>query len=87
MAKERLRPVENHWIGQQLADPDIDIAAIARAQGAEGIGPVTRVADVRPAIEKGLELARAGKVAVIDARVLPGYDANISGAAPAAHKR
>jgi thiamine pyrophosphate-dependent acetolactate synthase large subunit-like protein len=87
VAKERLRPVENKWIGQQLVDPDIDIAAIARAQGAEGIGPVTRAADVRPAIEKGLGLARAGKVAVIDARVLPGYDANISGAAPAAHKR
>jgi thiamine pyrophosphate-dependent acetolactate synthase large subunit-like protein len=87
VAKERLRPVENKWIGQKMIDPDIDVAAIARAQGAQGIGPVTRVADVRPAIEKGLELARAGKVVVIDARVLPGYDANISGAAPAAHKR
>ena len=86
VARERARPVENKWIGQKMIDPDIDIAAIARAQGAEGIGPVTRVADIRPAIENGLELARAGKVVVIDARVLPGYDANISGAAPAAHR-
>lgn len=84
VAKERTRPVENKWIGQKMIDPDIDIAAIARAQGAEGIGPVTRLADVQPAVEKGLALARAGKVAVIDVRVLPGYDANISGAAPAA---
>jgi thiamine pyrophosphate-dependent acetolactate synthase large subunit-like protein len=87
VAKERSRPVENKWIGQRMIDPDVDIAAIARAQGAEGIGPVTRVQDVAAAIERGLELARAGKVAVIDARVLPGYDANISGVATAAHKR
>lgn len=87
VAKERARPVENKWIGQRMIDPEIDIAGMARAQGAEGIGPVTRVAEVRPAIERGLEAARRGRVAVIDARVLPGYDANISGAAPAAHKR
>jgi thiamine pyrophosphate-dependent acetolactate synthase large subunit-like protein len=88
VAKERARPVENKWIGQKIIDPDIDIAAMARAQGAEGIGPVTKVAEVRPAIVKGLDLARAGRVVVIDMRVLPGYDANISGAAPAAsHKR
>jgi len=87
VAKERARPVENKWIGQKMIDPDIDIAGMARAQGAEGIGPVTHVADVRAAIDKGLEAARAGRVAVIDARILPGYDANISGAAPAAHKR
>jgi len=42
--------------------------------GAEGIGPVTQPADVQPAIEKGLAAARAGKVVVVDARVLPGYD-------------
>lgn len=87
VAKERSRPLENKWIGQRMIDPDIDIAAIARAQGAEGIGPVKRVQDVAPAIERGLELAQAGKVVVIDARVLPGYDANISGVATAAHKR
>jgi thiamine pyrophosphate-dependent acetolactate synthase large subunit-like protein len=87
VARERLRPVENKWIGQKIIEPDIDIAAIARAQGAEGIGPVTRVADLRPAFERGLELARAGNIVVIDARVLPGYDANPSGAASAAHKR
>ena len=41
MAEQRGRPVENRWIGQRIDDPDIDIAGMARMQGAVGIGPVT----------------------------------------------
>ncbi|MBI1964764.1 MAG: thiamine pyrophosphate-binding protein [Betaproteobacteria bacterium] len=74
MARERGRPEENRWIGQRIGDPDIDIAGLARMQGAAGIGPVTDPAKVQSAIEEGLAAARAGKVCVIDARVLPGYD-------------
>lgn len=75
VAKARGRPPENRWIGMRLSEPDIDIAALARAQGATGIGPVARVADVRPAIEQGVEAVQKGGVCVIDARVLPAYDA------------
>jgi hypothetical protein len=67
--------VENRWIGQRIGNPDVDLAAIARAQGATGIGPVAHPAEVQPALEKGIEAAQAGGVCVIDARVLPGYDA------------
>jgi thiamine pyrophosphate-dependent acetolactate synthase large subunit-like protein len=74
MAAHRGRPEENRWIGQHIAEPDIDIAAMARAQGALGIGPVTQTADVQPAIEQGIAAVRGGQVCVIDARVLPGYD-------------
>ena len=74
MATARGRPVENRWIGQRIGDPDIDIAGMARSQGALGIGPVTQPADVQPAIEQGIEAVRAGRVCVIDAHVLPGYD-------------
>ena len=35
----RNRPVDNKWIGQRIADPDIDMATIARGQGATGFGP------------------------------------------------
>ena len=74
MAAHRGRPEENRWIGQHIAQPDIDIAAMARSQGALGIGPVTKPADVQPAIEQGIAAVRGGQVCVIDARVLPGYD-------------
>ncbi|HLF38287.1 MAG TPA: thiamine pyrophosphate-dependent enzyme, partial [Burkholderiales bacterium] len=75
VAKERSRPVENRWIGMRIGDPDIDLAGLARAQGAAGIGPVTRPADLQAAIDKGIETVRNGGVCLIDARVLPGYDA------------
>src|SRR2546428_226460 len=67
------------WIGQRISGPDIDIAMMARAQGAEGIGPVAKASELEPAIEKGIQAARTGAVCVVDVRVAPGYDTNISG--------
>jgi thiamine pyrophosphate-dependent acetolactate synthase large subunit-like protein len=78
VAKERSRPVENRWIGQRISGPDIDLAMMARAQGAEGIGPITKVSELKPAIEKGIQAARNGAVCVVDVRVAPGYDTNLS---------
>jgi thiamine pyrophosphate-dependent acetolactate synthase large subunit-like protein len=75
VAAARGRPVENRWIGQRVAEPDIDIAAMARAQGAAGIGPVARADGVQAAIEQGIAAVRAGGVCVVDVRVAPGYDA------------
>ena len=82
VARERARPVENRWIGQRISGPDVDLAMMARAQGAEGLGPMTRVADLRPAIDKGLAIVRGGGVCVIDVHVEPGYDTNPSAPAP-----
>jgi thiamine pyrophosphate-dependent acetolactate synthase large subunit-like protein len=79
VAKMRERPVENKWIGQRMDSPEMDLAMIARGQGAEGIGPVKNLEEVEPAIRKGLELVEAGKVCIIDARVLPGYEGAPSG--------
>ncbi len=81
VAIQRSRPVENKWIGQRISDPDIDLAAMARAQGALGIGPVLERGALKGAIERGLAAARGGQVCVIDVRVVPGYDTNMSGAA------
>ncbi len=74
MAKERGRPVENKWIGQQMKGPEIDLAMIARAQGATGFGPVTKLGDLAGTLEKAVNAAAAGEVVVVDVRVEPGYD-------------
>lgn len=77
VAVARSRPVENKWIGQRIGDPDIDIAGVARAQGCEGIGPVSTAGELVAAVREGVALVRAGKSVVIDARVEPGYNPNM----------
>jgi thiamine pyrophosphate-dependent acetolactate synthase large subunit-like protein len=74
VAKQRQRPVENKWIGQRIDEPDIDIAAIARAQGLVGIGPVLTTKALAEAVGEAVKAAKAGASVVIDARVLPGYN-------------
>ena len=73
VARMRNRPVENKWIGQRISDPDIDLAQMARAQGALGIGPISAMKDLTSALEKGIAAVEEGQVAVIDVRVEPGY--------------
>jgi thiamine pyrophosphate-dependent acetolactate synthase large subunit-like protein len=80
VARERSCPVENRWIGQRISEPDIDLAMLARAQGAEAIGPIDSVEALEPAIARGLRAVQGGAVCVIDIRVVPGYDAPMSGA-------
>jgi thiamine pyrophosphate-dependent acetolactate synthase large subunit-like protein len=76
IAKVRGRPVENRWIGQRIDDPAVDLAAIARAQGVDAIGPVSSLSQLRAAVKAGLDAVQKGNPFFIDARVKPGY-ANI----------
>ena len=87
VARLRGRPVENKWIGQRINEPDIDLAMLAVAQGAKGIGPVTDPDKLRSAIAQGVRAVQDGEVVVIDARVRPGYDADISGERAAMQER
>jgi thiamine pyrophosphate-dependent acetolactate synthase large subunit-like protein len=75
VARIRNRPIENRWVGQRISEPDIDLASIARAQGALGFGPVTVAADLAPIFEKAIAAVEAGAIAVVDVRVEPGYTA------------
>jgi len=75
MARIRNRPVENRWVGQRISEPDIDLAAMARAQGAQGFGPVNSTADLQPTFEKAIAAVESGAIAVVDVRVEPGYTA------------
>ena len=73
VARTRGRPVDNKWIGQRIADPDIDICGLARAQGALGFGPVERSADLAKTFAAAIGAVDAGAVAVVDVRVDPLY--------------
>jgi thiamine pyrophosphate-dependent acetolactate synthase large subunit-like protein len=75
VARMRNRPIENRWVGQRISEPDIDLAAMARAQGAQGFGPVNTITDLAPTLAKAVASVEAGAVAVIDVRVEPGYTA------------
>ncbi|HZL96580.1 MAG TPA: thiamine pyrophosphate-binding protein, partial [Vicinamibacterales bacterium] len=75
VARMRNRPIENRWVGQRISDPDIDLAAMARAQGAQGFGPVNAMADLAPTLAKAIAAVEAGAVAVVDVSVEPGYTA------------
>jgi thiamine pyrophosphate-dependent acetolactate synthase large subunit-like protein len=80
MARQRSRPVANRWIGQRIADPEPDLAMLARAQGAAGFGPVRRPEELPRALRDAIEQVEAGGVAVVDVRVEPGY-APVTGSA------
>jgi hypothetical protein len=71
----RNRPIENRWVGQRITEPDIDLAAMARAQGATAFGPVAAINDLAPTFEKAIAAVEAGAVVVVDVRVEPGYAA------------
>jgi thiamine pyrophosphate-dependent acetolactate synthase large subunit-like protein len=73
MAVARNRPVDNKWIGQRISDPDLDMATIARGQGAKGFGPCNNAAELEKALKEAIAVVENGGVAVVDARILPSY--------------
>ena len=76
----RDRPVENKWIGQRIADPDIDLAALARAQGAHGLRPGRARRATCRRLREAIAAVEAGGVAVVDVRIEPGYTPAMSAA-------
>ena len=75
VARMRNRPVENRWVGQRISEPDIDLAGLARAQGAIGFGPVNAIGDLDATFKEAIAATEAGNVVVVDVRVEPGYTA------------
>jgi hypothetical protein len=69
----RGRPVENKHIGLRMSDPELDLAGLARNQGAQGVGPVRTASDLESALQAGIAAVKGGGVFVIDARVAPEY--------------
>jgi thiamine pyrophosphate-dependent acetolactate synthase large subunit-like protein len=80
VARLRDRPVANAHIGMRVQGPDPDLAALARGQGLEGLGPVTQLEELPCALQRAVRLVRDGHPTVVDVRVERGYGATTAAA-------
>jgi thiamine pyrophosphate-dependent acetolactate synthase large subunit-like protein len=78
VARARSRPVENRWVGQQIRDPDPDLAALGRSLGLRGIGPVAARGELADAFAAALAATRAGEAVVVDVHVAAGEYPGVS---------
>lgn len=75
VARARGRPLENRWTGQRIADPEPDLAMMARSQGLMGIGPIRESRALAEALAHAVSAVREGAAVVVDvhvAEVTPG---------------
>jgi thiamine pyrophosphate-dependent acetolactate synthase large subunit-like protein len=73
VAKMRGREVSNRWIGQRIDSPEVDLCALAKAQGVASSRPVGTAAELEAEIARGLDVVAGGRPYLIDARVATGY--------------
>ena len=78
VARQRSRPVENRWIGQRIANPEPDLATMARAQGLTAFGPVEDSAEFERVLVEAIALVKGGATVVIDAVVQTGYSPSMT---------
>ena len=78
VARQRGRLPENKWIGQKIIEPAVDLATMARGQGVEGIGPISRIGDLSKALERAVRTVEAGTACVVDVVVKPGYESKVA---------
>jgi thiamine pyrophosphate-dependent acetolactate synthase large subunit-like protein len=78
VARQRHRPIENRWIGQKIIDPPVDLAAMARGQGLQGEGPISRIGDLPAALTRALQAVEGGAACVVDVVVKPDYDSQLT---------
>jgi acetolactate synthase-1/2/3 large subunit len=71
VAEHRRRPTENSWIGMRMAEPEIDLAALARSYGCWATGPITNPDLLRGVLGVARDRALAGEVAVVQVRTDP----------------
>lgn len=71
VARDRGREPANSWIGMRIADPPVDIDALAASYGCWTAGTVTRPEDLAGALTAALAAASDGAVAVVHVRTQP----------------
>jgi len=78
VARDRNRPLENKWQGQQITAPTVDIVGMARAQGAVAFGQVSDAADLPRTLAEAIEKTQQGAVCIVDVLVAAEYGASLT---------
>ncbi len=72
IAEARRRPVEHRVVGIRMEDPPVDFAAMARAFGVPGEGPIDDPAQIAPAVRRALRVVKdEGCPALVDVVLRP----------------
>jgi thiamine pyrophosphate-dependent acetolactate synthase large subunit-like protein len=71
MAGRTQRDVRRAGIGNDLTDPNIDYASLARAYGVHGIGPIENPNDLGPALKGAVEIVKRGEPVLVDVVTQP----------------
>jgi len=71
MAARANRDVSRSNIGNELADPFIDYASLAKAYGMFGVGPIENPNDLGPALKRALDVVKRGEPALVDVVTQP----------------
>jgi thiamine pyrophosphate-dependent acetolactate synthase large subunit-like protein len=66
MAARAQRDVTRVGIGNDISDPNVDYASLAKAYGMFSIGPIENPADLGPALKRAVEVVKRGEPALID---------------------
>jgi thiamine pyrophosphate-dependent acetolactate synthase large subunit-like protein len=66
MSNRRNRGVDRSYIGTTIRDPFIDYAKLAQSMGMLGIGPIEDPKDLAPALQRAVQVVKAGDPVLID---------------------
>ncbi|HVZ54702.1 MAG TPA: thiamine pyrophosphate-binding protein [Pseudolabrys sp.] len=69
----RNRSKETAGVGQRMDSPEVDLTAIAKAQGFEAPSPVKKLADLSAAVREAVAGVKRGERHFIDVRITPDY--------------
>jgi acetolactate synthase I/II/III large subunit len=67
----RDRGADRAHIGTRLTEPNIDYAAMAKAYGMYGEGPISDPKDLSAALRRGIERVKNGEPAMLDVVMQP----------------
>jgi len=72
MSARRQRGIDgSSWVGNELTNPDIDLAKIVEGMGVWSEGPYTDPKDLGPAIARALDVVDSGEPAFVHVRTQP----------------